>query len=235
MKKNFLLIIIFFCVLSNSIKAQVPTIDQSFRPIFSVGLAGAQMDGDTYSGYKKIGYFFGLGINRQLSRTFELEFAITMIQKGVRSNWKLDSATRNSLNNTFVLIRLNYLEIPVCLKINYKHFKAEVGGAFGYLIKNPPYDESQNGMVIDNGYKNVDYSFLLGLGYKLSPNLFLNVRFEYSLTPVRPYPAVTGGVYRGIFGGLFNKGIYNNILQLTLNYRLPSRPSSSTAPPINAQ
>lgn len=236
MKKSIILIIISYCLLNNYIQAQGQAIDQSFRPVISAGLAGAQLDGDTYSGYKKIGYFVGLGINRQLSRTFEVEFALTLIQKGVRSNWHLDSATRNSLNNTFTLIRLNYLEIPLCLKINYKRFKAEAGGAFAYLIKNPPFDENQNGtqQIPLFPYKNFDYSFLLGAGYKLKPNLLINIRFEYSLVPVAPYPAVSGGVWRGVFGGIFHKGLYNNILQLTLNYRIPSKPPT-TAAPVNVQ
>lgn len=237
MKKSVFLIIISFCLLNNYIKAQGPTtIDQSFRPVFAAGLCGSQIDGDNYSGYKHIAYFLGVGINRQLSRRFEVEFMLTLLQKGVRSNYKTDSASLNNPNNPFTLIRLDYLEIPICFKINYKRFKAEAGGAFGYLIKNPPYDRTQLGPVTPTyPFNTFDYSFLLGAGYKLSPTVFINVRFEYSLVPAQPFPAVSGGVWRGILGGLFNKGGYNNCLMLTLNYRLPSKPSTTVPPPVNEQ
>ncbi|MHB8259164.1 MAG: outer membrane beta-barrel protein [Bacteroidia bacterium] len=233
MKKNVFLISIFFFVVTNYLRAQSQDIDQTFRPVLSAGLLTSQIDGSSFGG-SKLGYFFGLGINRQLSKVIEVEFALTLLQKGLRSNYKTDSASLNNPNNSFSLIRLNYLEIPMCIKFNYKRFKAEVGGAMGYLIKNPPFDETQYGFVIDNGYKNFDYSFLIGGGYKLKKNLLLNVRWEYSMVPVRPYPAVTGGVYRGILGGLFNKGLYNNVLQITLNYKLPSKPETNSAP-VNAR
>ena len=238
MKKYIFLFIIFFCLTTNYLKAQGQAIDQTFRPVFAAGLCGSQIDGDDYSGYKHIGYFFGAGINRQLSRIFEVEFMLTLLQKGLRSNYRTDSASLNNPNNPFTLIRLNYLEVPVYLKINYKRFKAELGGAFGFLYKNPPYDRTQIGPVTPTyPYNTFDYSFLLGAGYKLSPNLLLNIRFEYSLVPAQPFPKVSGGVYRGILGGLFNKGGYNNCLMLTLNYRMPSKSSvsPSTLPASNGQ
>jgi hypothetical protein len=121
------------------------------------------------------------------------------------------------------------LEVPIYLKINYKRFKAEVGGAVGFLYKNPPYDRTQIGPVTPvYPYNRFDYSFLLGAGYKLSSNLLVNIRFEYSLVPAQPFPAVSGGVWRGILGGLFNKGGYNNCLMLTLNYILPSKNVTAT-------
>ncbi len=233
MKKNIFLIIISFCLLTNYLKAQGQTIDQTFRPVISAGLTGSQIDGDNAGGYKHLSYSLGVGINRQISRIIELELALTFLQKGVRSNYRTDSASLNNPNNPFTLIRLNYLEVPLCVKIRYKRFKAEVGGAFAFLVENPPYDRDQNGIVPPNlvgKYQDFDFSALIGCGYKLSPNVWLNLRGEYSMVPVRPYPAASGGVYRGILHGLFNKGFYNNVVMLTLNYILPSKSVASSAP-----
>ena len=206
-------------------------IDRSFRPVWSIGMVGSQIDGDTYSGYHKLGYFFGLGINKQLAKQLEIEFDITFLQKGVRANYKTDSASLNNPNNTFSLIRLNYVEIPLYIRTGYKRFKFEAGGAIGYLWR--VHDEDQYGLFIDNKYQNIDCSFLLGGGYKLSKNVLVNLRFEYSLMPVRPYDYAAGGVYRGRFGGAFNKGLYNNCLVLSLNYRVPHKDNTST--PANVQ
>jgi len=229
--KRIPLILLFFVLISNFLKAQVKTIDQTFRPMIYAGVVGSQVDGDTYGGYSKPGFIVGLGINRQLSKVFEAEFGITFIQKGARHNYGLDSASRNNPNNPFFLSRLNYLEIPLVLKINYKKFKAEIGGAAGFLTKDPPFEDGQNGTWSDPNYRRFDFSYIVGVGYKLKANWMVNLRFEYSMITIRPYPSVTGGVYRGQFPySLFNQGLYNNLLQLALHYRIPSKAAAADIP-----
>ncbi len=226
MKKIFL-IIVFFALISDFVKAQ--GIDQTFRPIIYANVVGSQVDGDTYGGYSKPGFMLGLGINRQLSKVIEVEFGLTIIQKGARHNYALDSASRNNPANPFFLSRLNYLEIPLCLKINYRKFKAEVGAAAGYLMKNPPYVSTNNPTYIDNSYRNFEFSYILGLGYKIAPNLLVNFRFEYSILTIRPYLSSYAGVYHGQFPfNLFNRGLYNNVLQLGLHYRIPTKAEATT-------
>jgi opacity protein-like surface antigen len=202
--------------------SQEKEVEQSFRPVFMAGLVTSQVDGDTYDGYHKIGYYFGLGINRQLTKRTELEFGITFLQKGARKNYALDSASRNNPNNQFYLIRLNYVEVPLVFRFTYKKFKFEGGAAFAYLIKNPPHEESQNGYYSDKQIKNFDYSYILGLGYKLKPNVLINLRYEYSFVPFRDYYQSTAGIYHGQFPySLFNTGLYNNLFTLSYNYKFP--------------
>lgn len=220
MKKHLLLL---FCLAVFGLSAQVQTPDgETFRLVWMGGIVASQVDGDTYAGYTKPGYFAGIGINRVISKKMELEFALTFLQKGARKNYALDSASRNNPNNEFYLLRLNYVEVPVGVKYNLKKFKAEAGGAFAYLIKNPPFEESQNGYYNINGFSNFDYSYYLGLGYKLKPNLLVNLRFEYSFISIRKYYQSSAGIYHGQFPySLFNLGLYNNLLTLSLAYKLP--------------
>ena len=232
MKKSTFLILLFFLFVNTLLKAQGGSIDQTFRPVIFGSLVASQVDGDTYGGYSKPGIMFGAGINRQLSRLLEVEFGLTFIQKGARHNYALDSASRNNPNNPFYLSRLNYLEIPLVLKINYKRFKAEVGGAAAYLINNPPYVSTNNPTVLDYGYKNFDFSYIVGAGLKLNSQWMVNLRFEYSILTIRPYYTSTVGVYHGQFPySLFNRGLYNNLLQLSLNYRIPTK-SATTSPNV---
>jgi opacity protein-like surface antigen len=226
------LIFIAACVFSLSVFSQKKEeVVQSFRPVILIGLPASQIDGDTYSGYKKLGYYFGIGINRQLSRIIDAEFDIVFVQKGVRANWALDSATRNSLNNHFSLIRLNYVEIPLAIRFHYKKFRWEGGSYFSYLIKNPPYDESEIGMIIDPNFKNTDIGFLIGMGYKWKPNLLVNLRFEYSYIPIRDYYPNTQGIFHGQFPrNLFNTGLYNNTVTFSLNYVIPPKATATTDP-----
>ncbi len=226
--KNFLILIsagfFFFSTYSQEV-------EQSFRPVFMGGVVASQVDGDTYAGYHKLGYFFGLGINRQLSKKVEIEFGITFLQKGARKNYATDSASLNNPNNQFYLIRLNYVEVPLFVRIHaYKKFKIEVGGAFAYLIKNPPSEQSQNGYFNDKQVKNFDFSFLMGLGYQLKTNVFINLRYEYSVIPFRDYYQSTKGIYHGQFPySLFNTGLYNNLLILSYNYRFPVKSTTTVA------
>lgn len=235
--KRIFLASIFFILLVNLVKAQqAPNgIDQTFRPIIYASLVASQVDGDTYGGYSKPGFMVGAGINRQLSKVFEVEFGLTFIQKGARHNYSLDSASRNNPANPFFLSRLNYLEIPLTVRMNYRKFNAEIGAAAAYLIQNPPYVSTNNPTYIDDKYKNFDFSYVVGLGYKLSSTLSVNVRLEYSIITIHPYYTSQTGIYHGQFPySLFNQGLYNNLLQLCLRYRIPPRIVNSTSTP-NAQ
>ena len=196
---------------------------ESFRPVFSAGLVGSQVDGDTYAGYTKMGYFAGIGINRRFSKIVEAEFALTFLQKGARKNYQTDSASIANGNLTFYLFRLDYVEIPFGFKFNYKRFKAEFGASFAYLIHWT--EQNQNGYYNIYLPKNYDVSAYVGLGFKLTENTLVNLRNEYSAIPFRPFYGV--GVYRGYFPyNLFNQGLYNNLLVLSLNYKLPLKPTS---------
>jgi opacity protein-like surface antigen len=231
---NKYLSFIFACLLSLSVFSQgqtQPEVVQSFRPVFLLGVLGAQIDGDTYSGYKKPGFYFGVGINRQLTKRIELEFDIVFLQKGVRANYKTDSVSLNDPNNNFSLIRLNYVEIPLAIRFSYKKFRWEAGSYFSYLVKNPPFDENQYGMHEDPTFKNTDIGWLIGAGYKLGKNVLVNLRWEYSYIPFRDYnyQVPVTQVYHGQFPrNLFNTGWYNNCMILSLNYKLPPRATAKT-------
>lgn len=228
MKRFLLLALTFFFV---SAEAQ-QELKESFRPVFTGGLVASQVDGDTYAGYNKLGYFAGIGINRLVGKNVELEFDLTILQKGARKNYAHDSASLNNPNNQFYLLRLNYLEIPFYVRYNFKKpkvnkFKVEAGGAVGYLIKNPPFEESQNGYYNIYGFNKFDYSVLIGLGYKLNDNVLVNLRYEYSVLAIRRYYQSSTGIYHGQFPyNLFNLGMYNNMLSLTISYKLPALPPS---------
>ena len=204
---------------------------QAFRPVFSVGVVGSQIDGDTYSGFHKLGYFFGVGINRQFSKLIEMEFAITFLQKGARSNYATDSASLNNPNNNFSLIRLNYVEVPLAIGFNIKRFKIDAGGYAAYLFINPPHDENQYGKIVDPNFKNTDFGWLIGFGCKLKPNFLINLRYQYSFVPIRDYYTSSRGIFHGQFPrNLFNTGLYNNYLVLSFNYKLPVKPTTIVAP-----
>ncbi|MEO8762083.1 MAG: porin family protein [Bacteroidia bacterium] len=231
--KKILLIASSFLLLNNTLKAQSNTIDHTFRPVIYAAIVGSQVDGDTYGGYSKPGFMLGAGINRQLSKIFEVEFALTFIQKGARHNYSLDSASRNNPANPFYLSRLNYLEIPLVFRANYKRFSGELGAAAAYLIQNPPNVQTNNPTYVDYKYRNFDFSYIVGVGFKLKPAVTLGFRFEYSIVTIHPYLTSYAGVFHGTFPqNLFNKGLYNNLIQVSLRYQIPTKATSSTTPDV---
>ncbi len=186
---------------------------KSFRALFSAGIVGSQVDGDTYGGYHKAGAMLGLGVNKALSEKLEIEFTLSYIQKGSRKN-----ADPNNNDFNFYLFRLNYIEIPLLLKYNYKKLKFEAGLSYAYLFN---YSEESMAAGYYNSYppKKTDWNYSVGMGYKLSDRLIANFRYSYSFVPFRDYNAQ--GVYLGTFWTrIFNKGLYNNLVVLSLNYLL---------------
>ena len=187
--------------------------NQRFRPVLSLGLVGSQVDGDTYSGYNKSGLMAGLGVNHQLGEKMEFELAITYIQKGARKN---SNPAKGDLN--YYLFRLHYVEVPLMFKYNYKKIKLEAGLSYAYLFS---YSEENAavGYYTTNPPLHRDVSYDLGCGYKISDNFLVNLRYSYSMLPIRPYSGQN--VYYGnLWNKMFNKGLDNNLLVLSLNYLL---------------
>ena len=159
-------------------------------------LAGAnfaQVDGDYFAGYHKIGLNVGGIVYAQVARHVALSMEILYSQKGSKSNNPEPSVT---LPNTYITkygINANYAEVPIM--INYfdkrkSHFG--VGVSYGRLVS------SSETLQVDsfNTFKSIDlnnkYPFaanaldvLAGFELHLWKGLFLNIRFQYSIIPIR--------------------------------------------------
>ncbi len=204
MKKiSFIFIIICFFF---NLKAQ--DYDNRFKLIISAGISGTQVDGDTYNGYNKIGTNAGIYINRKTGDNTENMFGLTYIQKGSRSNSTIQ-------NPNYYILKLNYLEVPFLFIYNHKSkYRFEVGLSGAYLFS----DYEENGMI--GAYKGslnkIDLCYNMGAGYKLNDKTYLNLRYSYSLLPIREYSRY---VYLGNFWQrIFNRGLYNNCVSISINY-----------------
>ncbi len=161
--------------------------------LINIGLlAGAnfaQVDGDNYAGYRKIGANVG-GIGHiRLYRHITFSFEILYSQKGAKS----DIIRYSTLDSTTAVlkygIQLNYAEIP--LMINYfdknkSHFG--VGVSFSRLLNGTENLVTYPAVAInlDNyPFRKQNYDLIIGGDLHLWKGLFLNVRFQYSLVPIR--------------------------------------------------
>lgn len=215
--RNVVIIMLFFPLLFLAQEKQY-----RFRPVFSIGLNASQIDGDTYGGYHKLGYYGGLLVNRQINERIEFELGITFLQKGSRKN---ANPVENDLS--YYLVRLNYAEVPVQLLYNYKKFKFYFGASYAYLI-GKPFEESQYGYLNVYPFRNYDVCLLGGFGYHIGENWFGGFRYQYSVAPIRPFNA-PGVVPFGPLARYFNRGLYNNCIAFFLNYTLPIKSSNDQA------
>ena len=160
--------------------------------LFYAGLIGgvnfSQVDGDNFAGYHKFGANIG-GIGYlQLPKRFALSWEILYSKKGAKS----DVVKYSTIDSTLILkydISTNYAEIPVMINYFDKH-KSHFGLGISYsrLV-------SSSETVKTNVTNNIDlpkypfeknnFDLLAGAQLHLVKNFYLNVRFQYSIAPIR--------------------------------------------------
>ncbi|MCD6063902.1 MAG: hypothetical protein K0R82_1813 [Flavipsychrobacter sp.] len=180
-----------FC---STIKAQ-SYYEETPRTFYGGLLAGTnftQIDGDNFAGYHKVGFNVGGIVYTKFADHFAGSMEILFSQKGSRAH-QMQRSNHAQFNILKYNIDLNYAEVPVMLNYFDKK-RAHAGAGFSYsqlisskevvVVDNP----AQLGPVdFENDYpfKKYDVNFLLGGGLRLYKGLFLNLRFQYSLVPIR--------------------------------------------------
>lgn len=181
---------------------------QSFKAGFQLGLTGTQVTGDLLSGYKKAGVYGGFFVLHPVSDRSSFQLEMSFIQKGSRKNAKPSDGDYNQY-----LMRLNYIEMPILYKYTFKrNLTAETGISFGYLISK--YEADENGPIEQQGlpdFKKIEFTGIIGIGYKINQNLRFYLRYSYSLLPIRPRPS---GYYNYI-----NAGQFNDVLCTAIQYQ----------------
>ena len=144
------------------------------------GLSASQIDGDTQKGYDKLGFFSGVFVEKMFTKVVGAKVELYYIGKGAKSN-----AGGVEIFKT----HLNYVEMPFLLTLSpIKHVEIDLGFAYSYLIsaKMFKYGEELPNSAID--MSNSDFSGIVSGSYYFSTNVAFNVRFDYSLIPVKNNP-----------------------------------------------
>jgi len=175
---------------------------KTFRAGILAGISTSQYDGDTYWGYHKLGLTGGGFVNTRLSDRLTLQFEIAYVQKGARQ-------VPNTKSPAQYTLKLDYIEVPLVLKLNVRSFTAEANIGFGALVRQ--YEEAQYLVVTGmRPFDKTETSFGLGISYRLNDRIEVNWRWTYSLLPVRPYQS--GAVHH------FRRGECNNVFAYSLRY-----------------
>lgn len=153
------------------------------------GVNFTQVDGDSYKGYKNIGFNTGVVVYAQLRPQLAASLEILYSQKGAKSNGP-------QLSNGGVAIitkqniKLNYAEIPV--QINFfdkkrNHFGA--GFSYAQLINSKEEIKTNNASLKynpdDYPFKKIDINLILSGQVHLYKGLFAGLRFQYSMLSIR--------------------------------------------------
>jgi hypothetical protein len=155
-----------------------------------LGTNFTQVDGDNFAGYHKVGLNVGGIMYANLADHLAASMEILYSQKGSRAHIVVPSNSQTYIINKYS-INLDYAEVPI--QLNYfdkrkSHFGA--GFSIAALANSSESVETTPAYPISNlnakfPFKKLDLNFILGGSLHLTKGLFLNLRFQYSLIPVR--------------------------------------------------
>jgi hypothetical protein len=188
---------------------------QAFHGGVLAGFTATQVDGDTYGGYNKAGFQGGVFVNTRLSELFSAQLEIKYTGKGAKK-------PVTSSDPDVYTLTLHYIDMPLLASVKVKQIgSVELGVIPAYLFSAQGED---NGGNLPSDYlvtfNKFDISSLIGININLFPKLWMNLRYTYSLTSIRPEDYPNG--YYTWFGKLFGQktGQYNNCLTMGIYYRL---------------
>lgn len=203
MNKNIIRIVLgfLFCVfMMQNIEAQ------RFIGSAIAGVNFAQIEGDDVHGFYKVGFNGGLGLTMPLNKkqSWQLSVELLYSMKGsvkhcspgyfdtanyaafmfedVDPNVPFDPKTKCNIS-------LDYVQVPVLIHYEdrYSGCTFGVGFAWSRLVRAK---EIYNGFtrttnVRSGTYKKNDWSVIADFNVRLYKNLNLNIRYEYSMVPIR--------------------------------------------------
>ena len=194
-------ILLAFCL-------SIPTFAQNFDAGIVAGFAATQVDGDTHSGYNKVGPIAGIWVGRRINNVLYTRFELRYVQKGSYAKDIQDGATTG-----YFRMRLNYFELPVLLGYRFGNgLNALLGLSFGYLGKAvemnqfgtyPPEDIQK--------FQKFEFAGMAGIEYNQSEHWAFNLLYSYSILPIRPHKVSI--INR------WNRGQYNNVIELIARFK----------------
>lgn len=164
----------------------------TFQAGFNIGLNIAQIDGDAYAGYRRLGFQGGIQGIVNIRNNFYLSTAFLYSQRGAKPSNK---EKLEDFDN-FITLRLNYVEVPFLLNVGigkkaqgYRTYQAFGGVSIGRLLNTTikktgdalnfyPYLQIED---IRPEFENFDFSLLLGLQRNFNKNMGIYLKHTLAL------------------------------------------------------
>jgi len=172
-----------------------------------IGLSASQVDGDTYSGFNKLGFLGGAWVRRMFTYTTGGQMEVRYVMKGAYETENIDDAIYYKLS-------IHYVDIPVLINYHYKeNVIFELGISPEFLVYDREEEDPNGTSPVDAPkFHKLTMSAIGGLGYTIWDVLTVNVRYNYSVIPIRKHPS--GQTY------LLNRGQYSNVLTFSMYYQI---------------
>lgn len=170
------------------------------------GITASQVQGDSYSGFNKLGMTAGLFVNNHIDRNIYWQAEIKYLSRGV---YKGPTDTDPTLYKS----AYHYLEIP--LSVHYlvnEKFLVELGTSPEVLLGEVYWDE--NGKLNPEGYpenRRFGLSVFAGVGFWFNKRMMAGLRYTNSAIPFRDPQEWNNPQYRGYF---------HNVMSLALAYKI---------------
>jgi len=185
---------------------------QRFEGGLLAGYNATQVEGDSYRGYNKPGILGGFYVQTDLAPAIFAGMEIKYSQKGSRNRIKTEEGDEPDK----YIMRLGYVDVPLFAGFRTSDRGSIVAGAsFGYLIHAGEFDE--NGPFVEqdqNAFNNFDLQPFLGFQFDMLDNVKLDLRFAFSVLPIRGLPGEDATNYYWL------NNQFNNVISLALYYRL---------------
>ncbi len=148
---------------------------QRFYGGLTGGINMSQVDGDSNSGYNKLGSYFGAIIRTDIFNEVGIETGVQFSSKG--------SSFEKNLSKKRIILR--YIEVPVL--VNYlfnSRFRVGGGTMVGYLVSSQLKENSYVYPDWTYGYKNFDIALVGRLTALITNKLEVDVKLSYSIISI---------------------------------------------------
>jgi Outer membrane protein beta-barrel domain len=179
-----------------------------------LGVNFSQVDGDTYFGYHKVGVQLGGVVYVHFTKVFGASVELLYSQKGSRGESVVESPAIGTYVSKYFM-NVNYAEIPLTFHAVIHTIDVEAGVSYGLLVSSKEWVQTDQPVVIDpdkNRFNTSDIDYVFGIGRRVYKKLFANIRYQYSVTSMRPPERIPIGF------GFNNNGQFNNLFNFRLMY-----------------
>ena len=192
-------------------KAQTPDWKKNglFQALFHVGMNFAQIDGDAYNGYNKIGFDGGAGVLVRFHKYFSASVGVGYTMFGAQANFI-------EKNTDLYRTNLNYVQIPIAINVHEKEIFLFSAGINVNLLTNYK-ERDEKGINITDTVtpqpKKFDVNAFASIHFVIKKQFGIGLKFSYSMIPIRgiePIYATLTHIH----------GEYNNVLTLRFMYIL---------------
>lgn len=149
------------------------------------GINGTQVQGDLSSGFNKVGIVAGGWVQIDLAPKFWSGMELKYTQKGSRLNPNPKTGELRKY-----VMRLGYIELPVTVGYRAEDWLSVFGGlSYNHLIQSREFDNYGDLPPQETlPFKENTWDLMAGTRFSVLPKLQVDIRYAFSLTPIRNLP-----------------------------------------------